>query len=162
MLKQVVLCTGLALMLPATGAAQRGNAAEFVPAVTIDDSVGTCEVQPSAVLEDYEKGFLLRFGSDPQKQRVVSAVWDTAGHFLRYSDARGDLRGPGTSNADRGPRTTIMINVVKGVALLFNDSHGRTFGSMMAPANDALVAERLGPPIRMLERLHTQCGAPAL
>lgn len=162
MFKHLIVCVGLPLMLVRTAAAQQGNAADFVPAVTVDDTVATCAAQLPDLLQPDEQGFVLRFGSDPHNpKRVVAAAWDTSGHLRRYSDARGDLRGPPVAIADRGARTTIIIDVVKGMALLLNESRGRSFGSMMASPNDALVAERLGPPKRILERMHTQCGAPA-
>ena len=162
MVKYVVLCAGLSLAMPSTAVAQQQNAADFVPAVTVDDTVATCSAQSPDLLQPGEQGFVLRFGSDPHNpKRVVAAAWDSSGHLRRYSDGRGDLRGPPVAIADRGPRTTIIIDVVKGKALLLNESHGRSFGSMLASPNDALIAERLGPPKRVLERMHRQCGAPA-
>jgi hypothetical protein len=141
--------------------AQRASA--FVPAVTVADSIATCESQSSAVLGPDERGFALRYGpaAAGPARRVVSAVWDTTGHLRRYSDARGDLRGPPVPVAERGDRTTIMIDFTKGTALMLNESHGRSFGSGLTTPGDALAADNLGPPRQLLERLHTQCGAPA-
>jgi hypothetical protein len=103
----------------------------FVPSVEIADTTAACEQLTAAALQPDERGFLLRFGRVDSASRVVSAVWDTSGHLRRYSDARGDLRGPDVAVAQRGPRTTIAIDVAKGRALLMNESHGRTLGATM-------------------------------
>lgn len=159
--KYRMVWAGVLLTFARTAAAQRAGA--FSPAVTTDDSVATCAPQSPAVLQPDEQGYVLRFGAKGTSptRRVVSAVWDTSGHLRRYSDARGDLRGPPIPIAERAERTTIVIDFVKGSALLTNDSHGRSYGAILTTAADALGAERLGPPKRLLERLHTECGAPA-
>lgn len=161
MVKYFVFGAGLLLTVPRTGMAQR--AAAFAPAVTVDDTTATCAAQSPAVMQPDEQGYVLRFGSGPTgaPRRIVSAIWDTAGHLRRYSDARGDLRGPPVPIADRAERTTIMIDFVKGTALLLNESHGRSYGSALTTASDAVAASQLGPPQHLLERLHTGCGAPA-
>jgi hypothetical protein len=161
MKQSVLLGVGLWLTIAHGGSAQRGGAANFVPAVVLRDTLASCEAQPAAILSDDEKGYVLRFGSGGTTSRLVSAVWDTSGHLRRYSDARGDLRGPTVASADLGARTSIVIDLVKGIALLMNESHGRSSGAALTTPAEALVAEHLGPPKRLLERLHTQCGAPA-
>ena len=159
--RSFVLSIGLVLTVGHAGVAQRGGAAAFVPAVVDQDTIATCEIQPAVVLSEDEKGYALRFGSPGAEGRVVTAVWDTSGRLRRYSDARGDLRGPPVAVADLGARTSIVIDFVKGISLLMNEAHGRSTGSAMTTPAEALVAERLGPPKRLLERLHTQCGAPS-
>jgi hypothetical protein len=52
-------------------------------------------------------------------------------------------------------RTTIVINIEKGGALLMNESHGKSSGAMMDAADAALKSTRLGVPA-ILERLRTQ------
>lgn len=160
-MRHCLSCAALLLAVASPTFAQR--ASTFVPTVTVDDSVATCAAQPPTVLQPDEIGYVLRFGpaGADSAHRVVSAVWDTSGHLRRYSDARGDLRGPPVPVAERGARTSILIDFSKGMALLLNEAHGRSFGSITTTPVDALTAASLGPPERLLERMHTQCGAPA-
>ena len=154
------VCLALVLVSgPAVGQVMAPG--KFVPSVEIADTLAACEQLSAGALEADERGFLLRFGRVDSASRVVSAVWDTSGKLRRYSDARGDLRGPGVAVSQRGPRTTIAIDVAKGMALLTNESHGRTLSAAMVEASTALSARNLGPPKELLKRLHTQCGAPA-
>lgn len=146
--------------LAGAGAARAQTPANFVPLVPAADTIATCEISNGAELQPGEVGFRLRFPQHGADERVVSAVWDSSGHLRRYSDARGDLRGPPLTADERGARTTIVIDVVKGMALLINDEHGKTRGSAMTTAAAALSADRLGPPKRLLERLHEQCHSP--
>lgn len=154
------LIVALTLATSRAASAQTATANSFVPMVEWPDSVGRCEDRTAATLQPDERGVSLRFGSTDSASRVVTAVWDTSGHLRRYSDARGDLRGPPIPIAQRGTRTTITIDAVKGVALLLNEVHGTSRGSS-ATAAAALDAPRLGPARVLLARLHTQCGAPA-
>src|SRR5579862_5524584 len=100
-MKHLALATALVLATARIGMAQQ--ASTFSPSVTIYDSVATCEALPPEALRSDEKGYMLRFGSDTTQisRRVVSAVWDGSGHVRRYSDTRGDLRGPPVAMADR-------------------------------------------------------------
>ncbi len=162
-MKNLLLALGVLASQGAIARAQLTGAAAFIPAVEVPDSVARCARTPSSALRQDEVGHLLSFGMDANGSplRVVSATWDTAGRLRRYSDARGDLRGPPTPVSERELRTTIAIDFVEGTALLMNESHGRTRGAALTTAREAVVTERLGPPQRLLERLHSQCGAPA-
>ncbi len=151
----------LTLTTGETVSAQSANTNAFVPLVELADSVGRCEERIAATLQPDERGVSLRFGSVDSVSRVITAVWDTSGQLRRYSDARGDLRGPPLPRAQRGARTTITIDVAKGVALMLNDAHGASRGTSMVAAAAALDARYLGPPRRFLALLHAQCGAPA-
>jgi hypothetical protein len=131
----------------------------FVPAVEFTDTIASCS-QPTAGLHPGERAFALRFGAADSAQRVVTAVWGSNGKLLRYSDARGDLRPPFPADARRNPRTTIMIDVPKQVALMYNDVDGDQQGSAASDAEGAIESDNLGPPRQMLERLRHQCGAP--
>ena len=142
--------------------AQAPGSHGFVPAVAWKDTVARCETPTGGMLSPDERGFLLRFGKADSAGRVVTAVWDTIGHLRRYSDARGDLRGPGVSASQRGDRTTIVIDIVKGMALLMNDQRGSAGKASMMTAASALDDASLGPPRQMLARMHVQCGAPLL
>jgi hypothetical protein len=142
-------------------AAQAVPASQFAPLVQSADTVATCEAMTAAILQPDERGYLLRFPDHNGAGRAVSAVWDTSGHLRHYTDSRGDLRGPPVTVAERGPRTSIIIDVQKGMALLLNEEYGRSRGSVMTTVGDAMAARQLGPPAKLLERLHTQCGAPA-
>ncbi len=133
----------------------------FVPAVEFRDTTATC-VDPPSNLHPGERGFSLRFGSVDSVQRVVTAVWGRDGNLVRYSDARGDLRPPFPADARRNPRTTIVVDAPRHVVLMYNDVEGEQQGSAASDADGALDSENLGPPRRMLERLHRQCGAPSL
>ncbi|MFI5228886.1 MAG: hypothetical protein ACHQWU_07440 [Gemmatimonadales bacterium] len=151
----------IALALARPLVAQAVPASRFIPLVPVpSDTTAKCEAANPVVLQPGDSGVLLRFATHDGVGRVVSAVWDSAGHLRRYNDARGDLRGPPNPIAARGPRTTITIEVAMGMALLVNEDHGRTPGSLMSTVNDALAADNLGPPRKLLARLHTQCGAP--
>lgn len=151
----------LSLTTSETASAQGANTNAFVPMVEIADSVGRCEERTEGSVRPDERGVSLRFGTVDSASRVVTAVWDSAGHLRRYSDARGDLRGPRIPSAQLGSRTTITIDVAKGVALLLNEAHGASRGGSLITAAAALDEPRLGPPRRWLARLHVQCGAPA-
>ena len=132
---------------------------QFVPAVDFRDTVATCTQAPAS-LNPGERGFSLRFGTADSAQRIVSAVWGADGKLLRYADARGDLRPPFPADARRNPRTTITLDVPNHVALMYNDVDGEQQGSAASDADGAMDSDNLGPPRRMLERLHRQCGAP--
>jgi hypothetical protein len=152
------------MLAAATGeaaSAQVATANTFVPTVEFADSAGRCENRNAATVQPDERGVSLRFGTVDSASRVVVAVWDTSGHLRRYTDTRGDLRGPPVPISRREARTTITIDIVKGVALLENQAHGTSQGGSMITAAAALDAPRLGPPRELLARLHTQCGAPA-
>lgn len=131
----------------------------FVPAVEFTDTVANC-VQPTTALHPGERAFSLRFGRADSAQRIVTAVWGSGGKLLSYSDSRGDLRPPFPANAQRNPRTTITIDVLRHVALMYNDVDGEQQGSAASDAEGAMESENLGPPRQMLERLRRQCGAP--
>jgi hypothetical protein len=155
------LCWLASLAAAAPVFAQAVPANQFAPLVQPTDTVATCEVMTAAILQPDERGYVLRFPDHNGAGRGVSAVWDTSGHLRRYTDSRGDLRGPPVTVAERGPRTSIIIDVQKGMALLLNEEYGRSRGSVMTTVSDAMAARQLGPPAKLLERLHTQCGAPA-
>ena len=133
--------------------------AHFVPAVEFSDTVASC-VKPTVALHPGERGFSLRFGSTDSVQRLVTAVWRSDGQLLSYSDARGDLRPPFPADAQRNPRTTITIDLLRHVALMYNDVDGEQQGSAASDAEGAMDSQNLGPPREMLERLRRQCGAP--
>ena len=140
------------------GAAQYAPA-HFVPAVEFPDTVASC-VQPTTVLRAGERAFSLRFGTVDSAKRVVTAVWRDDGQLLSYSDSRGDLRPLFPADARRSPRTTITIDVLRHVALMYNDVDGEQQGSAASDAEGAMDSENLGPPRQLLERLRRQCGAP--
>jgi len=131
----------------------------FVPAVEFRDTVATC-VPASSPVRAGEHAFTLRFGTIDSAQRIVTGVWGSDGRLLSYSDARGDLRPPFPAEAQRNPRTTIKIDVVRHVALMYNDVDGEQQGSAASDAEGAMESENLGPPRQLLERLRRQCGAP--
>ena len=104
--------TSLALLALLTASAPIGAQVgrQFVPLVQPTDTVASCEHMPGGAVQQDERGFLLRFSEEKGVSHVVSAVWDTSGHLRRYSDTRGDLRGPPVPRDERGPRTTIVID----------------------------------------------------
>jgi hypothetical protein len=149
----------LAAVLVAHPAAAQFPPSRFVPAVEFPGTTASCS-QPTATLQPGEYAFSLRFGDADSAQRVVTAVWKRGGKLVRYSDARGDLRPPFPANAHRNPRTTITIDLVQHVALMYNDVDGEQTGSAASDSEGAMDADNLGPPREMLERLRRQCGAP--
>ncbi len=155
----------IALLATALGApiarAQYADVSRFVPLVTMADTTGHCGKVSDARLREGEQGFKIQFGTADTALQVVSAIWDSTGKLVNYSDGRGDLRGPPTPDAERGPHTLIMIDMAKGMSLLVNESHGVNRGSLLVNPKDALRAPQLGPPSALLQRLHRECGAPA-
>jgi len=131
----------------------------FVPAVDFRDTAADC-AQPTAALQPGERGFSLRFGSVDSAQRVVTAIWRSDGRLVRYTDARGDLRPPFPADVRRNPRTTITIDVLRQVTLMYNDVDGEQQGSAASDAEGAIDSQNLGPPRQLLDRLRRQCGAP--
>ncbi len=131
----------------------------FIPAVEFRDTAANC-VQPTVSLQPGERAWALRFGNADSSQRVITAVWGSDGKLVRYSDTRGDLRPPFPADAPRNPRTTIMIDVPKHVALMYNDVDGEQQGSAASDSEGAIDSENLGPPRQLIERLRRQCGAP--
>jgi hypothetical protein len=129
----------------------------FVAAVEFRDTVATC-VQPPVGLHAGERAYSLRFGSVDSARRIVTAVWAADGALLKYSDERGDLRPPFPANVQRNPRTTIFLDMLRHVALTYNDVDGEQQGSAASDADGALDLENLGEPRRMIERLRRQCG----
>ena len=133
---------------------------QFKPLVEYSDTIAKCDtVRALGPLREGEHGYVLRFGSNQTLSRSVVAVWDSAGHLRSYSDARGDLRGPPTPIAQRGPQTSIMLDFQGKTALATNREHGTDHGLLLI-FDEALKSEHLGSPLTMLERLHRQCGAP--
>jgi len=150
----------IAVLVARPGVAQYAPS-HFVPAVEFRDTVATC-LQPAASLQPGERGFSLRFGDVDSSQRVVTAVWRSDGKLLRYTDARGDLRPPFPANARRSPRTTITVDLLRQVTLMYNDVDGEQQGSAASDAEGAIDSPNLGPPRQMLDRLRLQCGAPEI
>ena len=140
--------------------AQLPSVERWRPMVAAIDSGGQCE-QMYAAVREHESGALLRFGRRQDSSRVIAVVWDSVG-IIRYTDARGDRRGPPSRPAERGARTSILIQFREDRAILLNEVGTRNLGSTMASASAALDAAHLGPPRAMLERLHRECGTPAL
>lgn len=134
---------------------------QFKPLVEYRDTVAECvtmaEIGP---VHPGEHGYLLRFGKMDSIARSIGAIWDTTGHLRSYSDTRGDLRGPPTPIARRGPKTSILIDFTKSEALLSNFEKGTDRG-LLVSRDEAMNATSLGVPVAMLDRLHRQCGAPA-
>lgn len=150
----------IAVLVARSGVAQYPPS-HFVPAVEFRDTVASC-VQPTISLHHGERAFSLRFGGVDSAQRVVTGVWGSDGRLVNYSDARGDLRPPFPPDARRNPRTTITIDVLRHVTLMYNDVDGEQQGSAASDAEGAMDSDNLGPPRQMLDRLRRQCGAPEL
>lgn len=55
-------------------------------------------------------------------------IVDSVGHPVRYSDVRGDLRGPNDSSSStataQGPRTSIALNLLDQSGVLRNTGSG--------------------------------------
>lgn len=143
---------------PNAVSAQKPAIESFRPLISTTESEARCEVRSSALLEPGESGLSLRFSGTVDSIRVVSAVWDSLGALVRYSDARGDLRGPPVARNELGARTSILIDGRKGLAILLNERGSSTLGSLMTGAQEALDAEHLGPPRALLARLQSECG----
>jgi hypothetical protein len=72
---------------------------------------------------------------------------------------RGDMRGPPTPVAQRGPQTSIAIDFRSRTVLAVNRDHGTDRGLLLL-FDESLASEHLGSPLAMLDRMHRECGAP--
>jgi hypothetical protein len=150
---------GAQTMAAGAGIFITGTPDKFAAAIVVPDTVpASCSEMSTAMLREGQRGYVLRFGDPTHPLRVASGIWDSTGKLVNYSDGRGDLRG-NVPPLDREMRTTISINFEKGGGLLMNESHGKSSGAMTVTADAAMKSERLGIPA-ILERLHTECGAP--
>jgi len=89
-------------------------------------------------------------------------IVDSAGRPVRYSDLRGDLRGPNdpsTANANpRGPRTSVALNLLDQTGMLSNTGTGAEAPVLRVRGPSILDAENLGTPSRMIERILKECA----
>jgi hypothetical protein len=141
----------------------------FVPEVQPFDSAGECRVvrtsgSGATIVSAY-------FPSFDAPRTAVSLTFDSAGHLVRFSDRRGMVRyktSPFMSDeqrdsvaraADAAVRSTsVNFDYAVDQALASNRGGGRPSNAVIASVRSMETLERLGPPIKRLERVRRLCG----
>jgi hypothetical protein len=135
---------------------------EFRPAVAAVDSGGVCVNVTNAGMPQGHTALLMQFGPLEAPLRQVAVEIDSAGRVFEYYDARGDLRAPvGATRLDAPPaglRTTISINLFLQSGSLQNIGGGRPTESFSVRGAGILLAENLGNPALLIDRLMRECG----
>jgi hypothetical protein len=149
----------------------RGDAAlqAFVPDVPAVDSGGECRLFRTA-----GSGATIvtaNFPSFDSARAVVSLVFDSAGHLVRFSEKRGlvGLTLPGRLSesqrdsarraADAATRsTTIYLDYAADNAIASNTGGGRPTRAISGTVRAMEKLPRLGPPTDRLQRVRRLCG----
>jgi hypothetical protein len=139
------------------------DVSEFRPAVPAVDEGGHCEsVPPAPMLQPGQRGLLYSFGPREARRRNVMVIVDSADLPVRYSDIRGDLRGPNDASLSvanpMGPRTTIAINFRDTTGMLRNIDTDADSGALRVRGPAILTALNLGAPARMTARVIKECA----
>ncbi len=136
------------------------DVSEFVPDVAASDDNPRCVNYPG-VLPNGRRMIGLAFGTGLVASRRVNVMIDSAGRPVQYNDSRGDLTispggDPTTPPAER--RTTIVLALDQGMALLRNEGGSRVPQIFMAPIGNATTSATLGNPGAMIDRVLRECG----
>jgi hypothetical protein len=114
------------------------------------------------MLQPGQRAFWYPFGPRESRRRNVMLIVDSVGHPVRYSDLRGDLRGPNDSSISaanpRGPRTSIALNLLDQSGMLRNTGLGPETPVLRVRGPSILDAANLGTPARMIERILKECA----
>lgn len=156
------LVAGIRVAGPYRIPANAGDVASFQAAVPAVDTGGHCETLPSVPMaQPGQRALLYAFGARTARRRNVMVVVDSLGHPVRYSDIRGDLRGPKDSSISEtnplGPRTSIALNLIGQSGMLSNTGGGLTSPVLRVQGPSILDAENLGTPSRMIARVLREC-----
>lgn len=113
------------------------------------------------MLQSGQRALWYAFGSRETRRRNVMLIVDSVGRPVRYSDLRGDLRGPSDSSISAanplGPGTSIALNLIDQSGMLRNTGVGPEAPVLRVRGPSILDAENLGRPSRMIERVLKEC-----
>lgn len=141
-----------------------GDVSEFKPAVAAVDSGGHCRSMPPNPRLPNERAFLYSFGPLNGPARNVVVAVDSLNRFVRYSDVRGDLRGPNSSDVSdpdaRGPVTSITFSTNPVFGMLRNERSGMFDNEIRVNSDAVLDAPHLGNIRKMIEHVIATCGQP--
>lgn len=155
--------SGFAVQGPFTPPVSAGDVAAFRAAVPAVDTGGHCEPAPTGpMLQPGQRAFWYAFGPRESRRRNVMLIVDSVGHPVRYSDLRGDLRGPNDSSISAanppGPRTSIALNLLDQSGMLRNTGVEPETPALRVRGPSILDAANLGTPARMIERILKECA----
>jgi hypothetical protein len=148
---------------PFTPTVRAGDVATFRAAVPAMDTGGHCESVPGGpMLQPGQRALLFAFGPRGARYRNVMLIVDSAGRPVRYSDVRGDLRGPNDSSISDakplGPRTSVALNLLDQTGMLSNTGTGAELPVLRVRGPSILDAENLGIPSLMIKRILKECA----
>jgi hypothetical protein len=140
-----------------------GDVNAFRAAVPAVDTGGRCEqLPPAPTLGVRDRQLLYTFGERGSARRNVMIVVDSLNVPVRYSDVRGDLRGPNTPSITPanplGPRTSISIDMRRMRGVLRNQGPTADTVNMSVRGPEIMDAESLGTPSRMIARVLAECS----
>jgi hypothetical protein len=101
------------------------------------------------------------FGPRERPTRRIVVILDPAGRVVRYSDLRGDLRGPRDASVARNPlgrRTSIAIDFIDLTAVLRNEQGDEPPNGIRAAGPGLLAAPNLGNPAAVAELVRAACS----
>ena len=137
----------------------------FVAAVAPVDEDGRCQAPPDRDMPPGYRAFAMHFG--PRSGipiRTVSVQVDPAGNPIQFSDSRGDLRVPPPGVvapqpiSNPGARTSITLDLLRGMALMWNVSASGTSEQVSARGPNLLDAASLGTPRLLIARMVRECA----
>ncbi len=140
-----------------------GDVSRFQAVVPAVDTGGHCESVPAVpMLQSGQRALLYAFGQRASRRRNVMLIIDSARAPVRYSDIRGDLRGPNDASVSPsnplGPRTTIALNFRDTTAFISNRAAGQDSVAMRVRGPTILVAPTLGVPANMIATILKECA----
>lgn len=145
-----------------SAAVRVGDVREFQPEIEAIDGRALCRstVTPSGSSAG-QKLMFVSFNPGSTRARNVSVTLNRDGVPIRYSDLRGDLRGPMhpsvTPDNPIGMRTSIAIDLRDTTAMLSNERQGRGYQLLRVKGPDILTAPNLGVPGDMIARIVREC-----
>jgi hypothetical protein len=96
---------------------------------------------------------ILSFPDTDAPVRNVTVVLGGDGSPRQYSDLRGDLSSGGS-----GPQTSVTLDLGRGTGVAANEYADRLGESAVLNAADAVHADVLGRPARMIDMVRARCG----
>jgi hypothetical protein len=111
------------------------------------------------------------FPSVDSARTVVSLTFDSAGHLVRFSDRRGQVRYSATPSMSEAQRdsvrraaeaatrsTSISFDYAVDQAVATNRGGGLPTQAVISTVRSMESLEKLGPPTRRLQRARRLCG----
>ena len=137
----------------------------FLPAVAPVEDDGRCEEPPARDMPPGYRAYAMRFG--PRNGipiRSVSVQMDPSGNPIQFSDSRGDLRVPPPGILapqpinNPGARTSISLDLLRGMAVMWNVSAVGVAEQVSARGPNLLDAASLGTPRLLIARMVRECA----